>query len=263
MPLQQWILLNIPTWVIAAVMLAVAVGTAVGGVLLVRRLVDIRKFKEHHDIAGPIFGTIGVIYAVMLAFVLVIVWQDFDKAQNNTVQEANYFAQMYRDVAGLSEPFRSQFLEANANYIDALIKYEWPQMQRGLRSAEAQAAADKVWEITVKFDPKTDREKIFFSEMLEKMNNAVEMRRQRIQDAGSGLHPSLWFVLLLGGIITVVFTLFFGSENLFAQLTMTTMLAVLIVLILFTILIMDFPYSGDLSISVAPFQQVLGLFNKP
>jgi uncharacterized membrane protein YqhA len=74
MPLQQWILLNIPTWVIAAVMLAVAMGTAVGGVLLVRNLVDIKKFKEHHDIAGPIFSTIGVIYAVMLAFVLVIVW---------------------------------------------------------------------------------------------------------------------------------------------------------------------------------------------
>ena len=257
MPLQQWILLNIPTWVIATVMLAIAMGTAVGGVLLVRRLVDIRKFKEHHDIAGPIFSTIGVIYAVMLAFVLVIVWQDFDRAQNNTVREANYFAQIYRDTVGLPEPFRSQFLEANANYIDAVIKYEWPQMQRGDRSIEAQAAADKVWEVTGRFDPKNYREQIFFSEILRNMNEAVEMRRQRLQDAGSGLHPSLWFVLLFGGIITVVFTFFFGSKNLYAQLTMTTLLAVLIVLILFTILLMDFPYSGDLSIPVTPFQQVL------
>jgi len=257
MPLQQWMLLNIPTWVIAVSMLAIAVGTAVGGVLLVRHLVDIKKFKEHHDIAGPIFSTIGVIYAVMLAFVLVIVWQDFDRAQNNTVTEANYFAQIYRDTVGLSEPFRSQFIEANANYINTVIKYEWPQMQLGEKSTEAQAAADKVWEITARFDPKTDREKIFFSEMLKKMNSAVEMRRQRLQDARSGIHPSLWFVLLLGGFITVVFTFFFGSQNLYAQLTMTTLLAVLIVLIIFTILIMDFPYSGDLSISVTPFQQVL------
>ncbi len=257
MPLQQWMLLNIPTWVIAVSMLAIAVGIAVGGVLLVRHLVDIKKFKEHHDIAGPIFSTIGVIYAVMLAFVLVIVWQDFDRAQNNTVTEANYFAQIYRDTVGLSEPFRSQFIEANANYINTVIKYEWPQMQLGEKSTEAQAAADKVWEITARFDPKTDREKIFFSEMLKKMNNAVEMRRQRLQDARSGIHPSLWFVLLLGGIITVVFTFFFGSQNLYAQLTMTTLLAVLIVLIIFTILIMDFPYSGDMSISVTPFQQVL------
>jgi hypothetical protein len=241
-------------------MLAIAVGTAVGGVLLVRHLVDIRKFKEHHDIAGPIFSTIGVIYAVMLAFVLVIVWQDFDSAQNNTVREANTFADIYRDTVGLPEPFRSQFLQANANYINAVIKYEWPQMRRGERSMEAQALADKVWELTGTFDPKTDREKIFFSEMLKKMNDAVEMRRQRLQDSRSGLHPSLWFVLLLGGIITVVFTFFFGSQNLYAQLTMTTMLAVLIVLILFTILLMDFPYSGDLSISVTPFQQVLEYF---
>jgi len=260
MPLQQWILLNIPTWVIAAIMLAIAVCTAVGGVLLVRHLVDIKKFKQHHDIAGPIFSTIGVIYAVMLAFVLVIVWQDFDRAQNNTVKEANYFAQIYRDATGLPEPFRSQFLEANGNYLKAVIKYEWPQMQRGERSIEAQVAADRVWEVTASFDPKTEKEKIFFSEMLNKMNDAVEMRRQRIQDSGSGLHPSLWFVLLLGGIITVVFTFFFGSENLYAQITMTTMLAVLIVLIIFTILLMDFPYSGDLSIPATPLQLVLDHF---
>jgi len=260
MPLQQWILLNIPTWAIATIMLVIAVGTAVGGVLLVRHLVDIRKFKEHHDIAGPIFSTIGVIYAVMLAFVLVVVWQDFDKAQNNTVQEANYFAQMYRDTVGLPEPFKSQFLEANGKYIEAVIKYEWPQMQRGQRSLEADAAAAKVWELTGKFDPKTDREKIFFSEILKNMNNAVEMRRQRLQDASSGLHPALWFVLLFGGIITVGLTFFFGAENLFAQITMTTLLAVLIVLIIFTILLMDFPYSGDLSIPVTPFQKVLENF---
>jgi len=260
MPLQQWILINIPTWVIAVIMLSIAVGTAVGGVLIVRNLVDIKKFKQHHDIAGPIFSTIGVIYAVMLAFVLVIVWQDFDRAQNDTVKEANYFAQIYRDATGLPEPFRSQFLEANGNYLKAVIKYEWPQMQRGERSLESQAAADRVWEVTASFDPKTDKEKIFFSEMLTKMNDAVEMRRQRIQDAGSGLHPALWFVLLFGGIITVVFTFFFGSENLYAQLTMTTMLAVLIVLILFTILLMDFPFSGDLSIPATPLQLVVDHF---
>jgi len=262
MPLQQWMLLNIPTWMIILSMLAIAVGAAVGGVLLVRRVVNVKKFKEHHDIAGPIFSTIGVIYAVMLAFVLIIVWQDFDSAQNNTVREANYFADIYRDSVGLSEPFRSQYLEANANYIDAVIKYEWPKMQYGERSMEAQAFADKVWEVTGKFEPKSDSEKIFFGEILTKMNQAGEMRRQRLMDSRTGVHPALWTVLLLGGIITVAFTFFFGSENLYAQLTMTTMLAVLIVLILFTILIMDFPYSGDLSIPVTPFQQVLE-FVKP
>lgn len=257
MPFQQWILLNIPTWQIAVIMLAVAVGTAVGGVLIVRRLVDIKKFKEHHDIAGPIFSTIGVIYAVMLAFVLVIVWQDFDRAQNDAIKEANYFAQIYRDATGLPEPFRGQFLEANGDYLRAVIKYEWPAMQQGGRSIEAQAAGNKVWELTAGFEPKTEKEKIFFSEMLRKMNDAVEIRRQRLQDAASGLHPSLWFVLLLGGIITVVFTFFFGSQNLSAQVLMTTLMAVLIVLILFTILLMDFPYSGDLSIPSTALQQVV------
>lgn len=90
-----------------------------------------------------------------------------------------------------------------------------------------------------------------------KMNDAGELRRQRIIDAGTGIHPVLWFVLLLGGLITVVFTFFFGSENLVAQRIMTTLLAVLIALILFTILVMDFPFTGDLSVQPTAFQQIL------
>jgi hypothetical protein len=34
-PFQQWILVSIPTWAVAAIMFTVALATAVGGVLLV------------------------------------------------------------------------------------------------------------------------------------------------------------------------------------------------------------------------------------
>jgi hypothetical protein len=257
MPFQQWILVNVPTWLIGTVMVAVAVGTTVGGVLLVHRFVDIKTLKSHHDIAGPIFATIGVVYAVMLSYVLIIVWQQFDKTNSNVVQEANLYADIYRDSNGLSEPFKSQFIAANEKYLNAVINDEWGKMAVGQRSLEAQRDSDDVWKLAGSFEPKTEGEKIFFSEMLYRMNDAGELRRQRLLDAQTGIHPMLWFILLFGGIITVVFSFFFGSENLKAQLIMTTLLAVLIVLILFTILIMDYPFSGDMIVSPDAFRQVL------
>jgi len=257
MPFSQWILLNVPTAVIGLVMFIVAVGIAVGGVLLVRRYVDVSKFKQHHDIAGPIFSTVGVIYAVMLAFVLVVVWQDFDRASNNVVKEATCYAEIDRDSIGLSEPFRSKFRAAQNDYIDALIDDEWKLLAVGKKSPEAQRLADNIWNMVASYEPGTEGEKAFFAEMLNRMNNAVEMRRQRLVDSQTGIHPALWFVLLFGGIITVAFTFFFGSENLVAQLIMTTLLAMLIVSILFTILVMDFPFSGDLSISPDALQLIL------
>lgn len=257
MPFQQWLLVYVPTWLIGTIMMVVAVSTAVGGVLLVHRFVKVNTLKSHHDIAGPIFATIGVVYAVMLSYVLIIVWQQFDTTNNNVVKEANLYADIYHDSNGLSEPFRSQFIAANSKYIDAVINDEWKLLARGQRSMEAQKDAEDVWTLTGSFEPKSEGEKIFFSEILYRMNDAGELRRQRILDSQTGIHPMLWSVLLLGGIITVVFAFFFGSENLKAQLIMTTLLAVLIVLILFTILIMDFPFSGDMAVSSDAFKQVL------
>jgi hypothetical protein len=257
MPFQQWILVNVPTWLIATVMLTVAVGTAVGGVLLVRRFFDVGNLKQHHDVAGPIFSTLGVVYAVLLAFAIVIVWQDFDQTQNDVIREANYYGDIYRDSVGLPEPFRSQLTSAMDDYINAIINDEWKLLAVGQRSMIVQEKSDKIWKMYGDFEPKTEKEKIFFTEILNRANTAGELRRQRLADASTGIHPVLWFVLLFGGIITIVFTFFFGSENLGAQLIMTTLLAVLIVLILFTILIMDFPFSGDLTIPPDAFKLVL------
>ncbi|MGA2368333.1 MAG: DUF4239 domain-containing protein [Dehalococcoidia bacterium] len=257
MPFQQWVLIYVPTWIIGTVMVAIAIGISVGGVLLVRHFVKVNTLKSHHDIAGPIFATIGVVYAVMLSYVLIIVWQNFDKTNNDVAQEANLYADIYRDSNGLSEPFRSEFIAANSKYIDAVINDEWKLMALGQRSLEVQKYSDEVWKLAGSFEPKSEGEKIFFSEMLYRMNDAGELRRQRLLDAQTGIHPMLWFILLFGGIITVIFAFFFGSENLVAQLIMTTLLAVLIVLILFTILIMDFPFSGDMAVSPYAFKQVL------
>jgi hypothetical protein len=257
MPFQQWLLVSVPTWLIAIIMLAVAVGTAVGGVLLVRRFVNVGSLKEHHDIAGPIFSTLGVVYAVLLAFAIVIVWQGFDKTQNDVVLEANYYGDIYRDATGLPEPFRSQLTSAMDDYINVIINDEWKLLAVGQRSLIVQEKSDKIWKLYGEFEPKTDKEKIFFAEIINRANMAGEFRRQRLADAQTGIHPVLWFVLLFGGIITVSFTFFFGSEKVGAQLIMTTLLAVLIVLILFTILIMDFPFSGDFNISPDAFKQVL------
>ncbi|MBN1375773.1 MAG: DUF4239 domain-containing protein [Dehalococcoidia bacterium] len=257
MAFHQWILINMPAWLIVAVMIIVAIVVAVGGVLLVRRFVDVGKLKHHHDIAGPIYCTLGVVYAVLLAFVIMIVWQNYDRAQSDVIREANYYGDIYRDVEGLPEPMRTQLTAALDDYMEAIIDDEWKLMGSGKRSLLVQEKSDNLWRLFSNFDPQTENEKLFLAEIINKVNNAGELRGQRIADASSGIHPVLWFVLLFGGFITVAFTFFFGSENLGAQLIMTTMLAILIALILFTIVIMDFPFSGDLYISPSAFQQVL------
>jgi hypothetical protein len=67
----------------------------------------------------------------------------------------------------------------------------------------------------------------------------------------------LWFVLIVGGIITPSYPAFFGATNRLAQTLMTATLAALVALALLLALAMDYPFAGDEKISVQPFDEAL------
>ncbi|MDD5594320.1 MAG: DUF4239 domain-containing protein, partial [Candidatus Margulisbacteria bacterium] len=236
------------TPVLGLVIVAAYVGFSVLGLFIIRAFFPPHKFKLHNDVAGSIFATLGVIYAVLLAFMVIVTWQNYDEANKNAAREANYLADLYRDSTPLPAAFRSELKTDLKNYVDSIINDEWPIMARGERSAKVQAAQGKLWSLYGGFLPKNETAKVFFAESVKKLNEACETRRQRLLDATSGIHPILYFVLIFGGLLTVAYMLLFGSENFGPQLIMTSMLAALIALTLFTIVALDYPFTGDISI---------------
>jgi len=69
-------------------------------------------------------------------------------------------------------------------------------------------------------------------------------------------------VLIVGGVAVVVFTYFFGLEHVKAQIAMTSMVALLIVLNLYLILLFAYPYSGDVKVSTQALEADLDIFQQ-
>jgi hypothetical protein len=230
---------------------------SVAGLLLVRHFIHHSKLKAHHDVADPILGAVAGVYAVLLAFVVITVWQGFDKSNSNVEQEANYLADIYRDAEAFSPDFRAKVQETLREYRQAIIKYEWKTMQKGEMSPEVEKLMRDVWSLYTTYQPKNSTEQSFFDESVRKLNSFRELRRQRIMDARTGIHPLLWFVLIMGAMAIISFTFLFGTENLKAHIVMVALLSIVISLILFTILSLDFPFTGSVIISPEPFRQIL------
>ena len=76
MPLNQWLLFYIPSTPLAILLIGLFLGITIGSLFLVRRFIPFHRLKSHNDVAGFIFSTIGVIYAVLLAFMVIVsqVW---------------------------------------------------------------------------------------------------------------------------------------------------------------------------------------------
>jgi len=257
MPFSQWVLLHVPTLILMLILVVGSVTLCVGGLVVVRRFVPHHRLKIHNDVAGPIFATIGVAYGVLLAFVVVIVWQNYDKSRVNVEKEANCMVDIYADVECFPAEFKEAVRLAIREYDKTVVNEEWPMLASGQSSAEARHIIRKLWKLFSAYWPTTDTERIFFAESVKKLNEMMELRRMRILDSKTGVEPMLWFVLIAGAAVTISFIFFFGSENLVAQILMASLLAVLISLILLTVLLFDFPFTGDVSIKPTAFQEVL------
>ena len=257
MPFIQILLIHIPTPLLGFLMVAIYVALSVTGLIIIRKFYPHYKCKQHNDIAGFIFTTLGVIYAVLLAFTVIITWQDFDKASEVTSNEANCIASLYRDATPFPAEFRAELKSELTNYVNAIVNDEWQRMAEGQRSAKVQKIQEKLWLLYGSFPPKNETQKIFLMESVKKMNEASELRRQRIVYAASGIHPLLYFILIVGSFITIAFTMMFGTENIVPHLIMTSFLAAMIALTLFTIIALDYPFTGNISIKPEVFTNML------
>jgi hypothetical protein len=62
--------------------------------------------------------------------------------------------------------------------------------------------------------------------------------------------------------MTIGFTFFFGTENLWAQITMTGILSVIVFMGLLVIVSFDHPFTGPVHVGPEPLQIVLGDFGQ-
>lgn len=261
MSFAQQLLLNIPSYLLCLILILIAALFSVGGIILVHRLIPHYKLKRHNDIAGPIFSTLGVIYAVILAFMVVVVWQKFDRISLNTEMEVNCLINLYIDAEPFEQSFKQEVRNSIATYTKEIVK-EWSLLSKGESSLEANKLINKIFLLYSRYSPRNKTEEIFFEKSVNKANELFNLRVMRLIDSHTGVHPLLWFVLISGGVITIVFTIFFGSESVHSKILMSTLLAISIVLVLYTILELSFPFTGSANISVKPFEHLVEKFNQ-
>ena len=64
-------LTNLPLWVADILLVALPTLLAMAGPILVRRRVRLERLSNNNQVAGFKFATIGVLYAVLLAFAVI------------------------------------------------------------------------------------------------------------------------------------------------------------------------------------------------
>jgi hypothetical protein len=242
---------------------------AVAGLALVQRLVPTAIRKEHNDVAGFIYAVLGVIYAVLLALVVIAVCEEFGRARVTAEAEANALAEVFWLAHQLPEPEGRELQELARSYAEEVVDEEWPLMEQGRtplmeRSRETSRGwvlIDDIRATLQEVEPRSASGQELYAEGLDQVQRLADARRTRLVAAEEGLPTVLWVVLVVAGIVVVGFAYLFGIENTGAHSLMVVSLAGVIALVLFTIGALEHPFSGGARIDTGAFELVLNRFD--
>jgi hypothetical protein len=245
-----------PLWLTAFLLVVLPTIAAMAGLILIRSRVGLQRLTTNNEVAGFKFSVIGVIYAVLLAFAVIVVWERFSDAEVAVVQEAGAAATLYRLAAG-AEPEAIETRAALGNYLRLSIERDWPQMAVEKESPDVTRALNALYLAALQLARGGSRQPAVLVEIFHQLDVITQARRSRLHLAIGIVPAVLWVALTLGGVLTVAFTFFFGTENFTAQVMMTGILAFIVFMGLFVIISIDHPFTGPVHIDSAPLLQVI------
>jgi hypothetical protein len=131
-------------------------------------------------------------------------------------------------------------------------------MARGNSSDKAAALINQVFRQAGSLDPQTPREQIIFSEIFRHLNELMNNRQKRLQDAQDAMPAMFWIVVLIATALLVAYTGLIPYTR--ANFAMVAGMAASIGLIFFFIVALDHPFAGDTAVAPDPFTDLLKQF---
>ena len=255
-------LLQMPAPILGVLWVALFVGLSVGGLALFRKVVSHKRFEGSNAVSGSVFQLAGVLYAVLVAFLVVVVWEQFGDAEDASGLEAAAIGDLLRDSEALPVESRDLIQQSLIAYTRNVIDEEFPRMREGERIEDQSDELYAVWESYKMVQPETRNEIAFFDHAIGRLNDLSADRKLRVSTADASVPTPLWILLLGGGGVVMGFTFLFGTRDLFVHALAVGLTSALLAFVMYLIFLLEHPYVGELSVQPTPYVDVLEVWDQ-
>ncbi len=219
-------LFNLPLVVVGTAIVVLLCAFALSGLAIFSRhiLPRLKLGPEESVFTSAMMQAVMVFYGLAVALIAVSVWQTHTDAGATISGEASALGVLYRHVGGYPEPLRSKVKDFEAGLVT--------------------------------FEPATEGQKLLHAETLRAYSQMIEARRLRLDAVLTGLPGVLWFVIVIGALVSLSSTFFFQVEDTRLQRIQVVLLALFVGLIIFIIFALDRPFRGDLGLQPDAYQLI-------
>src|SRR5262245_1599565 len=246
--IMTFFLTTLPLWLSGIILIVPTTLLAMVGPFIVRHYVELNQLRTNNEVAGFKFATVGVLYAVLLAFAVVVVWEKFNQAESEVAKEAGAAATVFRLTQGVDPERGPAIREATTAYLTSAIASHWPAMESRMQTPATTEALNEIYRAIRKSQSFGTDQTTVLAQLLRHIDRISEARRERRVMADGIVPAIIWVVLFGGAFLTVGFTFFFGAESVRAQSLMTGALSLLIFAGLLTVVEIDHPFAGTVKV---------------
>jgi hypothetical protein len=250
--MMRWLLNHLPTGVLGVVI----VGGVVAAAMLAFRWSRRHGFSlgDQSEALEPFLGVVGAIYGIVLAFVIVDLWTNFDATKATVSKEASALAQIAVDIRTLDQADRTLIDRRIAAYVDALVGDEWHAMRVGRQSRRADKALGELALALEQAHPDTTVRQVWYSEAVTNFNAVIDARRARLEAVRREVPLPFRLLLFGGAVVPIGFMLLLGVDSRRIHALMVATVAILVSYSLFLAVILEHPFSGSVSVGTESFR---------
>jgi len=251
-------LLMLPPWLLFILTNTLFIGVSILVLHIVRRCAHYQMRKTHNDVVASIFNKAGTVFGIMLAFVVVILWQEYHKSMDRAIKEGTEALELYHDLS--LYPNQNQAagaIKSLIHFAELVITDEYPAMSNMKISLTTDQAMNQIRNEIQHISPQNVQEQILYTKILNDLEKLSKMRQERLADMESSLPGIVWGSLIVGAIVTIMFSTLLGAEKLWLHSLLTSMLAVILASAFYLIIELDYPFVGVLSAKPTSYIKML------
>jgi hypothetical protein len=229
---------------------------------LTRKKIQHDMLIENHAVSGFIYNAVCVIYAVLIAFVVFVIWGNLEKTNSKIEGEANNLLNLYYDASVYPDSIKKEIQSTIREYVKDVTTLEWKTMADGKPDSTANRSFIKLNRIFLSIKTSDVANTEVLTQSMENMKDLREFRRHRILSSRQNMPEILWFVLILSTVLIVAFTFFFSVKNIWQNNVMISFLIFVSILVLYLVYVLDHPYVGPDAIKPDAFQPLIDIINR-
>jgi hypothetical protein len=232
-----------------------ASGLSVVGLFAFRQVVSVADLGGSTNEVGNYLQTVGGIYAVLLAFVVYVVWGQFNEARGFCDREAAALVDLHRTSSGLPAATRDDIQKTLRDYLDAVLTDEWKAMAHSDEATIERVGErlDHVWLAIHRCKPSSECQHTMYGEVLSRFNDLMDLRTSRLSAARARIPLAMKILLYTGALIVVGSMYLLAFEKVWVHALVTAALAGAIAHVLFLIVDLDDAFAGDWQVPKGAF----------